>query len=39
MTQARILIVEDEQKISRVLQLELNYENYETEITDNGKDA
>lgn len=39
MTQARILIVEDEQKISRVLELELKYENYETEVIDNGKDA
>lgn len=39
MTQPAILIVEDEQKLSRVLQLELNYENYTTEIADNGKDA
>jgi len=39
MTKPKILIVEDEQKISRVLQLELEYENYETEIADNGKDA
>ncbi|MHA6253032.1 response regulator transcription factor [Oceanobacillus sp. CAU 1775] len=39
MSQARILIVEDEQKISRVLELELTYENYETEVIDNGKDA
>lgn len=39
MTEAHILIVEDEQKISRVLQLELEYENYETEIANNGKDA
>lgn len=39
MGQANILIVEDEKKISRVLQLELQYENYETEIADNGKDA
>ncbi len=35
----RILIVEDEKKLSRVLQLELEYENYETAIADNGKDA
>lgn len=35
----KILIVEDEDKISRVLQLELQYENYETEIADNGIDA
>lgn len=34
-----ILIVEDERKLSRVLQLELDYENYTTEIADNGKDA
>lgn len=39
MTKPKILIVEDEQKISRVLQLELEYENYETEVADNGKDA
>ncbi|MFD1851771.1 response regulator transcription factor [Oceanobacillus bengalensis] len=39
MSQAKILIVEDEKKISRVLQLELEYENYKTEIADNGKDA
>lgn len=35
----RILIVEDEEKLSRVIQLELQYENYETEIANNGKDA
>src|SRR5690606_13513443 len=34
-----ILIVEDERKISRVLQLELEYENYETGVADNGKKA
>lgn len=39
MDQTKILIVEDEQKISRVLQLELEFENYETEVADNGKDA
>jgi DNA-binding response OmpR family regulator len=39
MKEAHILIVEDEPKISRVLQLELEYENYETEIANNGKDA
>lgn len=39
MEQPAILIVEDEQKLSRVLQLELKYENYTTEIADNGKDA
>lgn len=39
MSKAKILIVEDEQKLSRVLQLELEYEDYETMIADNGKDA
>lgn len=39
MEKPNILIVEDEQKLSRVLQLELEYENYATEIADNGKDA
>jgi len=39
MDQKKILIVEDEQKISRVLQLELEYENYETAIANNGKEA
>ncbi|SEM77036.1 DNA-binding response regulator, OmpR family, contains REC and winged-helix (wHTH) domain [Mesobacillus persicus] len=39
MSEPHILIVEDEKKISRVLQLELEYENYKTEIADNGKDA
>ena len=39
MTEPVILIVEDEQKLSRVLQVELEYENYQTEIADNGKDA
>ncbi|WP_077324366.1 response regulator transcription factor [Virgibacillus siamensis] len=39
MEKANILIVEDEQKLSRVLQLELEYENYATEIANNGKDA
>jgi DNA-binding response OmpR family regulator len=39
MSEAHILIVEDEPKISRVLQLELEYENYETVIANNGKDA
>src|SRR5690625_4805975 len=34
-----ILIVEDGRKLSRVLQLELDYENYHTEIADNGKEA
>ncbi|WP_087974514.1 response regulator transcription factor [Oceanobacillus rekensis] len=39
MSEKKILIVEDERKISRVLQLELGYENYKTEIAANGKDA
>ncbi|HLQ70233.1 MAG TPA: response regulator transcription factor [Bacillota bacterium] len=39
MEQASILIVEDEQKLSRVLQLELDYENYHTEVAANGTDA
>jgi DNA-binding response OmpR family regulator len=39
MEQPIILIVEDEEKLSRVLQLELEYENYRTMIADNGKDA
>ncbi|WP_226038086.1 response regulator transcription factor [Aquibacillus saliphilus] len=34
-----ILIVEDEQKLARVIQLELDYEGYQTEIANNGKDA
>ncbi|MRH42665.1 response regulator [Aquibacillus halophilus] len=34
-----ILIVEDEQKLARVIQLELSYEGYQTEIATNGKDA
>lgn len=38
-TMKKILIVEDEEKLSRVLQLELQYENYQTEIADNGLDA
>lgn len=39
MKKPNILIVEDEQKLSRVLQLELEYESYLAEIADNGKDA
>lgn len=39
MDQPEILIVEDEQKLSRVLQLELEYENYRTGIASTGKDA
>lgn len=39
MAQPTILIVEDERKLSRVLELELEYENYQTKTVDNGKDA
>lgn len=39
MTKPAILIVEDEQKLSRVLQLELEYEGYQTEVTHRGKEA
>lgn len=39
MSQPAILIVEDERKLSRVLQLELQYENYTTAIANNGKEA
>ncbi|ASK61271.1 DNA-binding response regulator [Virgibacillus phasianinus] len=39
MNRPAILIVEDEKKLSRVLQLELEYENYQTQIADNGTDA
>ncbi|SFB04412.1 DNA-binding response regulator, OmpR family, contains REC and winged-helix (wHTH) domain [Lentibacillus halodurans] len=39
MEKPNILIVEDEQKLSRVLQLELDYENYHTTVADNGKTA
>jgi len=39
MMQPSILIVEDEQKLSRVLQLELNYEGYQTEIAKDGRIA
>jgi DNA-binding response OmpR family regulator len=35
----KILIVEDEEKLARFLELELNYEGYETEKSDNGRDA
>lgn len=34
-----VLIVEDEEKISRLLQLELSYEGYEVEIAANGREA
>lgn len=35
----KILIVEDEQKIARFLELELNYEGYEVYIANNGRDG
>ncbi|NJP38505.1 response regulator [Alkalicoccus luteus] len=35
----RILIVEDEEKIARVLQLELQYEGYEADVVHDGMDA
>lgn len=35
----KILIVEDEEKLSRVLQLELQYENYQTKIAEDGLEA
>lgn len=39
MSQPAILIVEDEKKLSRVIQLELEYENYQTQVSHNGKEA
>lgn len=39
MDEATILIVEDEKKLSRVLQLELESENYKTAIADDGEIA
>lgn len=39
MEKPSILIVEDEEKLSRVLQLELSYENYETEVANDGKEG
>lgn len=39
MSQPAILIVEDEKKLSRVLQLEFTYENYQTQVAENGTDA
>lgn len=39
MNQPAILIVEDEKKLSRSLQLEFTYENYQTQIAENGADA
>lgn len=39
MTKPKILIVEDESKLSRVLQIELTYEDYQTEIAADGLTA
>ncbi|HHZ02574.1 MAG TPA: response regulator transcription factor [Tissierellia bacterium] len=39
MGKKKILIVEDEQKIARFLELELKYEGYEVEIASNGRDG
>ncbi|MGM8212471.1 response regulator transcription factor [Virgibacillus sp. W0430] len=39
MERPAILIVEDESKLSRVLELELAYENYKPEVAANGKEA
>lgn len=39
MNNRKILIVEDEQKIARFLELELKYEGYEVEIANNGRDG
>lgn len=39
MDKKNILIVEDEQKIARFLELELKYEGYEVDIANNGRDG
>ncbi len=39
LVEKRVLIVEDEEKIARLLQLELNFEGYTTEIATNGREA
>lgn len=39
MEKKKILIVEDEQKIARFLELELKYEGYEVDIANNGRDG
>ncbi|KAB7705579.1 response regulator [Bacillus aerolatus] len=39
MTKKKILIVEDEMKIARLLSLELEYEGYETDTAETGKEA
>jgi len=35
----QILVIEDEEKIARILQLELEHEGYEVECADNGRDG
>lgn len=37
MTQGHLLIVEDEEKLARVLQLELNHEGYEVTVVHDGQ--
>lgn len=39
MEKKKILIVEDEQKIARFLELELKYEGYDVDIANNGRDG
>lgn len=39
MDKKKILIVEDEQKIARFLELELNYEGYDVDIASNGREG
>ncbi len=39
MDKKKILIVEDEQKIARFLELELKYEGYDVDIANNGRDG
>ena len=39
MEKKKILIVEDEQKIARFLELELKYEGYDVVIANNGRDG
>ena len=39
MDKKKILIVEDEQKIARFLELELQYEGYRVDIAGNGRDG
>ena len=39
MNKKKILIVEDEQKIARFLELELKYEGYDVVIANDGRDG